>query len=225
MLRDKIEKALRELLKERPVFHSEADFQHEFAMGLRKIKGFKKMRLEKPFYVKGKSKESNKIELDIYAEIDNKKIGVELKYKTRRMDVIWGEELFSLKSHYAQNLGRYDFIKDIYRLEALRKNNPVIDAGFAIMLTNDSAYYELSRRSKESKFGISFLLKGEKGDVVLKSGILDWKRGYNLNSVGNARSVGIPLSKSYGLAWKNACVYKNGQDEKVQDFKYLLVAV
>ena len=73
-------------------------------------------------------------------------VAVELKYKTRKLLVELDGEAFSLASHSAQDIGRYDFIKDIFRLE---KIVPSLEncVGHAIMLTNDSSYWTSHSKS------------------------------------------------------------------------------
>ncbi len=48
-------------------------------------------------------------------------------------------ESFTLLDHGAQLLGRYDFLKDVSRLQQVVAVNPAV-RGYAILLTNDSSY-------------------------------------------------------------------------------------
>ena len=224
----KIKECLDDLLIERPIFHSEADFQHEFAIKLRDH-GFR-VRLEKPYRSAKVTGKDKYVYLDIYLEYKKKRIGVELKYKTReKLGLKWDGEAFNLRSHHAQNLGRYDFIKDISRLHDLRdpkKTDLTIDFGYAVLLTNDSAYYEYSKRCHESKFGTSFLLKSHDGNAVLKKGNLRWKQGYNIDSVGKLRNKAITLEKDYPLQWSPVPDGSKGENFKwLKEFQYLLVSV
>jgi hypothetical protein len=66
--------ALSTLAVHRPVFHSEADFQHEFALVLRALPGVRSIRLERPFNVVGR------INLDILVGTDDGRIALELKH-------------------------------------------------------------------------------------------------------------------------------------------------
>jgi hypothetical protein len=123
------------LSEERPVFHSEADFQLAFGWLLQRCLPGADVRLEwrTPLL-------DRRLYLDIYLEVDGEKWGIELKYKTRPIATTVRGELFELKSHGAQDLGRYDYLRDLERLETL-KSLGVIDAGAAILLTNDTAYW------------------------------------------------------------------------------------
>ena len=74
-------------------------------------------------------------------------MAVELKYKTRKLGVDLEGEEYRLASHSAADIGRYDFIKDICRLKELASNLNGCE-GWAIMLTNDSAYWKSSRTNE-----------------------------------------------------------------------------
>ena len=84
---------------------------------------------------------ANEIYLDIFTFKDNKIVAVEVKYKTKNLQVKVNEEKFSLKDQNAQDQGRCDFIKDISRLEnaALGCDS----TGFVIFLTNDESYWTM----------------------------------------------------------------------------------
>ncbi len=55
--------------------------------------------------------------------VESQKLAIELKYKTRHLLGIVGGEIYDLGDQAAQDLGRYDFFKDIERLE--RSYGPV----------------------------------------------------------------------------------------------------
>lgn len=130
---------LSKLSRSRPIFHSEADFQHAVAWEIHKHWQNCSMRLEfKPPYL------NNRIYLDIWATQEDTIIAIELKYKTRRFHVNVEEETFNLLDQSAQDIGRYDFMKDIQRLEEIVfDRNDIV--GYAIFLTNDSAYWSTPR--------------------------------------------------------------------------------
>jgi hypothetical protein len=126
-----IEDVLLSLAKSRPVFHSEADFQHALAWEIHRHLPQASVRLEyKPPEV------TSRMYLDIWVALGTTRIAIELKYKTRKVKTVVGGEAFDLSNHGAQDLGRYDFLKDIQRLEnvcAARRDT----VGYTIMLTND----------------------------------------------------------------------------------------
>src|SRR3989338_1568109 len=89
-----IHSIMENLSNERPLFHSEADFQFALAWGLMKIKeklNINRLRLEKPFNLK------KRIMVDIFIEHNNKKsVIIELKYKVKKVDKLVNGEMFSL---------------------------------------------------------------------------------------------------------------------------------
>lgn len=55
-------------------------------------------------------------------------------------------ELFSVQNHGAQDLGRYNFIRDVWRAETIVEHSAKV-AGHALMLTNDPSYWSPPRNS------------------------------------------------------------------------------
>lgn len=124
-----IHEILAKLAQERPLFHSEADFQHALAWQLHMDHPEARIRLEHP------RDGETRVFIDIVCGIGAHTYWLELKYKTAILKHRESEEKFALKHQGAQNLARYDFLNDIARLE-----NLVLDDshhGFAILLTND----------------------------------------------------------------------------------------
>src|SRR5215207_7734774 len=101
------------LARRRPVFHSEADFQHAFAWEIHRSAPECDIRLEVPVRAT-----TGAIHLDLLARLTLGQMAIELKYKTRSLTAALNGEDFNLMSHAAQDLGRYDFFKDLNRIEA-----------------------------------------------------------------------------------------------------------
>jgi hypothetical protein len=124
----------------RPCFHSEFDFQFVLAMDLIALSKKNEIRLEIPITVEESITTAKmRFELDILLCANNKKIGIELKYATSDLETTIDEEEFKLKPH-KNNGARFDFLKDVYRLEQLKKANK-IDKGYAIFLTNVNKFH------------------------------------------------------------------------------------
>jgi hypothetical protein len=144
-----IKQILLELSKERQIFHSEADFQHSLACKFnehKKALGIKEIRLERRSFIDEKN---DYIDI-VLVTTDNKLIPIELKYKTKKTPRLKdqnGEE-FELKNHGARDLGGYNFIKDIQRIESfIKKYLENSDKGYVIFLTNDPSYLTLPKKS------------------------------------------------------------------------------
>jgi hypothetical protein len=124
------------LARRRPIFHSEADFQHAFAWEIHRLAPECDIRLEVPVRAT-----TGAIHLDLLARSKLGQMAIELKYKTRSLTAALNGEDFNLMGHAAQDLGRYDFFKDLNRIEAFARAGPE-QTGYAIFLTNDSAYWK-----------------------------------------------------------------------------------
>ena len=125
----------------RPVFHSEADFQHAFAWQLHQKFPDAQIRLEYPF------RAEKWIYIDIWSRLaDQMHIAIELKYKTTRTELEHSGELYHLKNQGAQDIGRYDFLKDVQRLEDTISRS-AHTVGYAILLTNDPGYWQQGREN------------------------------------------------------------------------------
>jgi hypothetical protein len=132
-----LHRILRTLAKKRPIFHSEKDFQHALAWKIQAADPTTSIRLELP--VTGNA-DRGRIHLDLLVESRRQRCAIELKYKTAKMKAEVHNELFSLSNQGAQDFGRYDFLKDVTRLEryvASTRNS----IGYAILLTNDQCYW------------------------------------------------------------------------------------
>jgi hypothetical protein len=81
-------------------------------------------RVGKPFHV------------DIWVEQNGEVLAIELKYKTKALQTSERGEEFVLQNHSAQDIARYDFIKDVWRVETIVANYTHA-SGYAILLTND----------------------------------------------------------------------------------------
>jgi hypothetical protein len=81
-------------------------------------------RVGKPFHV------------DIWVERNGEVLAIELKYKTKALQTSERGEEFVLQNHSAQDIARYDFIKDVWRVETIVANYTHA-SGYAILLTND----------------------------------------------------------------------------------------
>lgn len=130
-----IEEMLQHLATTRPLFHSEADFQHALAWSVHKSVPNTVVRLELPFRTDASSEY-----LDLQFTNGSQSLAVELKYKTRRFPFQHAGESFFLKQQGAQDRGRYDFLADVERLERFVAEKRAT-AGCAILLTNDPSYW------------------------------------------------------------------------------------
>jgi hypothetical protein len=205
---DLIAKALAELSKVRKVFHSEADFQHAFAWELQKLSPDLFIRLEyKPPQINAR------IYIDVWASGKGMAYAIELKYKTRGLRVE-GDEIFNLLNQSAQDVGRYDFLKDIQRLEQIVVGQPNT-VGYAIMLTNDPSYWNLSKSNET--VDVNFRI--HQGKTV--SGVLGWGEGASKGTM-RSRENPVIIKRKYLMDWRD---YSTISESTYGKFKYLLIKV
>lgn len=197
-----IVRTLESLAIKRPLFHSEADFQHALAWEIHQQSSNHSIRLEfKPPNIK------KRFYIDLWVANKESAIAIELKYKTRGPSLEHEGETFDLLNQSAQDCGRYDFCKDIQRLEAVASEQPNI-IGYAIFLTNDSGYWNKPRKDQpaDSDFRI------HQGKTL--SGELKWG-SHASQGTKRGREDSISIKGTYDLAWKQFS----------QQFKYLLVKI
>ncbi|GAA2591898.1 hypothetical protein GCM10010399_23020 [Dactylosporangium fulvum] len=138
-----------ELQRVRPVFHSEADFQHAFAWAVHQLDPLVNVRLE----VRQGSNEY----LDVLCFGAHGTTAIELKYFTAAWEGSEPstEEHFEIRGHAATDLARHGFVNDIARLERFCGRHGAM-TGLAIMLTNDRSLWKApsGRQTRDGQFRI-----------------------------------------------------------------------
>lgn len=206
-------KVMQTLSGERPVFHSEADFQHALAWQIHLQSPKSCIRLEYPLSVD--YEESGRLDLMLFEE--EREVPFELKYKKASFVALLQREVFSLKADSAQDIGRYDFLRDVQRLEKAiseRRNA----GGYAILLTNDSLYWKSSSRETISD---SFrLTEGRK-----ITGTFNWAAKAGKGTT-EGRDLPISLKGMYECVWRDYSYIAPGEYVKGSgEFKYLIFTV
>ena len=198
--------ALHRLAEERAVFHSEADFQHALAWSIQKKNPAISVRLELPFRTDASSEY-----LDLLFADGQRSLAVELKYKTRTLALSHAGEDFRLKNQGAQDIGRYDFLADVQRLERFVAAERAT-AGCAILLTNEPSYWRESARvgTVDTHFRLS------EGRVL--RGSLGWL-GHASPGTTRNREKPIVLKGTYTAAWKS---FSKPSAEPGGEFRYLV---
>ncbi|QNO13515.1 hypothetical protein HYG86_01395 [Alkalicella caledoniensis] len=199
--------SLKQLSNSRKVFHSEADFQFALAWEIQKLYPDARIRLE---YCPASI--TPNIHIDILVIIDNMYYPIELKYKTLGCNKTFEDEVFKLKNHGAQDLGRYDFLKDVQRVEQFSKELPRFKAGYSIFLTNDQSYWKDSGR-KETVYYQFRLSEG-----LEKAGIMCWASHSGEGTI-KGRETPIALDYKYTVKWEQYCKL---DDSRGGTFNYLV---
>jgi hypothetical protein len=198
------------LKSKRQIFHSEADFQFALAWEIQREHPEVEVRLEYAYKIGEKL-----YHIDILVIHDNQYIPIELKYKTLKKSVIFESEEFHLKNHGAQDLGKYDLLKDVVRVESVLQDHDKFVDGHIIMLTNDPSYWK--KDSKENTCCADFSIAD--GRVV--TGNMAWADHTGAGTMKN-REEPISLTGRYNLKWYN---FSKFDDKRNGQFRYLLLDV
>ncbi|MBO5814257.1 MAG: hypothetical protein J6R13_07070 [Alistipes sp.] len=99
----------------------------------------------------------SELRLDIVVKRNGEYCPVELKYKTRkverqitRFDEALHDKVVVMKNQGAQDLGMYDFWKDVRRVELVRNRFERVKGGLAVFVTNDALYTKASRANSNN---------------------------------------------------------------------------
>ncbi|TWT46253.1 hypothetical protein RAS1_27040 [Phycisphaerae bacterium RAS1] len=199
---------LRNLCNTRPVFHSEADVQHALAWGLHEEFRDARVRLEMP--LRG---ENGTEYCDVWVWMGDAPIAVELKYKTGAADLAVAGQRFLLKNQSAQDLGRYDFLKDVTRLERVCHTYARARC-YAILLTNDSAYWSAARNET-----VDAAFRLHDGRPI--SGRLAWGAAASPGTT-RGRDAALHLEGAYRAQWWDYSAHNAG---RFALFRYLMLDV
>ena len=144
--------------------------------------------------------ETEQPSIDIVVRKGRSYIPIELKYKLKSFKgnfTRFGEPPFDsvslIKDQSAQNIGRYQFWKDVKRLELLDESYKNVVGGIALFVTNDPNYLITKTGTDYEQFGMTSPAHG----------LLDWKNPYKKNKKGEPvrKTPQIELHKSYEPTW------------------------
>lgn len=212
-----IERIINDFANESIIFANEAQFQFDLAWKIREqcsdyVKILLEGKLEKNEYT------------DIVIDERDSITAIELKYKLADKEVEYmnedGEKI-TTSAQGAADAGSYDYLKDVQRLEVLKKKGK-INKGFAIMISNYPIMW--GSNVKDDSNWSDFHLK-DKQKIKKEGKNLFWK-----DAPTKAYSNTITLQKSYDIKWEE---YKlKGIKEIVpprcrteHPFKYLIIEV
>jgi hypothetical protein len=200
-----IKSLLKALATRRPIFHSEADLQHEIAIELVKSDPAIQCRLEVPIFP------NKNASLDLCVRTKGSVMGLELKYLTKGCAVEHEGESFRLKSQGAQDIRRYDTLKDVQRIEELIGYCKIANGG-VLCITNEPAYWNGPVRI--GTCDEQFALKESK----VLNGTMSWaaKTGPGTQK---GREQPITLAGLYQAVWKPF------SDIDGHEFRYLWIEV
>ena len=190
------------------LFFNERDFQMHLAIWLKNsLHTYDDVDVE--YYIPYKILDNyiwkNELRLDIVVKKDNEYLPVELKYKTKSVSkklLRFGEEIKNsegkdsfqvMKNQGAQDLGMYDFWKDVRRIELVRNHFERVKGGLAVFVTNDSAYLKEHKATSNN-----YLLSMNEGIHARQ------KCWQNPDSTCAKTHPDFVLEKEYEIKWNSA---------------------
>ena len=177
--------ALKALSKERPIFHSEADFQHELATALRALEPSVRVYVERP--VEGAN--GGYMSIDLLVLFGPATYAIELKYVKARLH----HEEFQLTAQGATDHRRYDIAKDLARVESLIESG-IASGGCSLTLTNEPKLWSAPTKTDAPDALFSLVHGGR------LTGKLAWGDTAGAGTV-RGRSTAISLRGDYELDW------------------------
>lgn len=184
------------------LFFNERDFQMHLAVYLRNLGKYGDVDVE--YYVPHSELDhyiwKNELRLDVVVYNDNEFVPIELKYKTKAVEKQlprFQEDMTIqvMKNQGAQDVGMYDFWKDVRRLEMVRNRFTHVTGGLAVFLTNDKAYQNDTKKSSNN-----YLFSMSNG-IHHKQ-----KHWQNMDSVCARNHMNFEVEKDYEIKWREIAV-------------------
>ena len=157
----------------------------------------------------------SELRLDIVVKKDSEYCPVELKYKTKKVErkiSRFDEELAGnvvvIKNQGAQDLGMYDFWKDVRRVELVRNRFERVKGGLAVFVTNDVFYTKGSKETSNN-----YLFNMSAGEAHSRQ-----KHWANPESTCAKSHPDFEVEREYSIEWKMREIDKVG-------FYYCIVTI
>ncbi|AWI13517.1 hypothetical protein CQJ30_15990 [Caldibacillus thermoamylovorans] len=199
-----IKQEMKKLAQKHPFFSSKEAFKNSF-----------KHQLQEKFRVI-ENKDFHGCVVDLWVEDPNseQQYAIYLMNKLAGLTIKQENQLIELKHHRAQDIGRYDFLKQVEKLEKITKGRNNIK-GIAILLTNDHLYWNEPTRANtvDSYFRIH--------ENRVLTGELKWLEHASAGTI-KERENPIVIKGTYKLQWQH---YSTVSNEKHGEFCYLAVHV
>ena len=218
--------AIRQLAASNRVFCSEADFQFALAWELQRIPG------AQIFLESGVPVGQDTFYVDIIVDLNGKRYYIELKYQTSLCKTSFSGFPINLKNQSAQDIMRYDYLKDINRLLTIKKwQERDFGGGYAVILTNDRLMYNVPRSSTKTPLDFKFRIHDRRGlpeekNIYPVPGDVNWnnanKSQDHWTKTGPRKDFSLPMKINTNWEQYLKITDNNGKE---QDFKYLINVV
>ena len=204
-----IENILQSFATGKKLFPCEAQFQFELALEIKKR--FPNYNVHLEFPSEKAFSNGRHSYYDLVVQDGNEYYVIELKYKTKKASILYKGINIDLKNQAAQDLGRFDYLQDIVRIENWGYNNPgkKFVGGCEILLTNDPVYWNYNGA------GCNYQAFSLQDKTTIVAGQKKWAPNTPVTSTGKNRSGGLTINNNYKIVWKDYC----------QGFRYLMESV
>ncbi len=205
-----IYKLIKDLSNKRKLFVSEADFQLELAWLIKHEYPDSIVRLEYcPQF-------NTDMHIDILTILAEQWIPIELKYKTKTYSKVVDGEYYNLKNHSAKDVNCYAYLKDIQRIESVKKNVSFFKEGYTVFLTNDLTYTKKPSSERVNYYEFSIHQK------AIKHGKMDWGEKTSEGTKGRNYKYPIVLDGKYEMNWND---YSKIDSTDAGTFKFLVNSI
>ena len=213
----KINNIINGLKKKYPVFVSERHLQVAFSIEVSNVISGCKLYPEYSFDRNRRKTENNKRRkneyIDLVIETNKKKFAFEFKYPVCYFEGDVNNRHIKLRHQSAWFGRRYDCLKDIERLENLKKDKEV-DGGYFILITNYKGFWDKSegKKTKDREFRFA---------NGIKQGEKKWSE--DTGGTKKGREKGISIKYSYSVSFESFSDIKSANGNT--KFKVLIVKV
>lgn len=141
--------------------------------------------------------ETNNVYIDIVVEHNGIYYPIEIKYKTVHqilpLNIFGLNQNINLGQHGAQNIGCYDFWKDVKRIEIFEQTFQNVNRGLVLFVSNDLTYKNppLNENVGYAQFSI------HNNRHIAENSFLNW----NGNLAVANRRPGFIVSYAYNIVW------------------------
>jgi hypothetical protein len=199
-----IKQEMKKLAQKHPFFYSKEAFKNAL-----------KHQLQEKFRVI-ENKDFHGCVVDLWVEdpYSEQCYAIYLMNKLGRLTTHLENRLIELKNHGAQDIGRYDFLKQVEKLEKITTGSDNIK-GIAILLTNDHLYWSEPTRANtvDSYFRIH--------ENRILTGELKWMEHASAGTTKD-RENPLVIKGTYKLQWKH---YSTVSNKRHGEFRYLAVHI
>lgn len=214
-----IQQCMIELREKQSIFHSEDHFKFQLTWMIQERCKDCEIILEYPVNLSG-----GHAYIDIVVKIENFYLPLELKYKKANFCYKYthDDELIKLKYQSAQDNGRYFFLRDIQRIEQLLDSRDKFGPlGYAVLLTNDKAYWNEPRAGWELRNDGDFRI--HEGCEPI-SGKRCWKMKHEIIQSTEGSMGPLEFRGVYPVQWEDYATF-NGNPIQNGVFRYTVVKI